>query len=384
MRDANRYQTIVVGVGGMGSATCYQLARRGQRVLGLERFDIPHAKGSSHGVTRIIRLPYYEHPSYVPLLKRAYELWHELEQRVEEKLLYMTGSIDAGRAESWVFQGALQVALEHHLPHEVLSSEQITKRFPGYQFPSDVMGVYQPQGGFLLPERCVVSYVNAAVALRADIHGREQVLAYTSTPSGGVRVTTDRATYEAESLILTAGAWNAHLLPFLKPLAVPERQVLAWFQPQRPEYFAVERFPVFNVIVPEGRFYGFPVFGIPGFKLGKYHHLQETGDPDTLLTEPTREDEELLHAFASRYFPLGSGPTMSLATCMFTNTPDGHFIIDLHPQSPQISFASACSGHGFKFVSVVGEMMADLAEHRKSRYNLEIFRLDRFRQKEES
>lgn len=384
MRDANRYQTIVVGVGGMGSATCYQLARRGQRVLGLERFDIPHAKGSSHGVTRIIRLPYYEHPSYIPLLKRAYELWHELEQRVEEKLLYMTGSIDAGRAESWVFQGALQAALEHHLPHEVLSSEQITKRFPGYQFPSDVMGVYQPQGGFLLPERCVVSYVNAAVALGADIHGREQVLAYTSTPSGGVRVTTDRATYEAESLILTAGAWNAHLLPFLEHLAVPERQVLAWFQPQRPEYFAVERFPVFNVIVPEGRFYGFPVFGIPGFKLGKYHHLQETGDPDTLLSEPTREDEELLHAFASRYFPLGSGPTMSLATCLFTNTPDGHFIIDLHPQYPQISFASACSGHGFKFVSVVGEMMADLAEHRKSRYNLEIFRLDRFRQKEES
>ena len=383
MRDANHYQTIVVGVGGMGSATCYQLARRGQRVLGLERFDIPHTKGSSHGITRIIRLPYYEHPSYVPLLKRAYELWHELEQQVEEKLLYMTGSLDAGRAESWVFQGALQAAIEHNLPHEVLSSEQITKRFPAYQFPSEVMGVYQPQGGFLLPERCIVSYVNTAMALGADIHGREQVLEYTATPSGGVRVTTDRATYEADSLILTAGAWNAELLPFLKPLAVPERQVLAWFQPQRPEYFAVERFPVFNVIVPEGRFYGFPVFGIPGFKLGKYHHLQETGDPDTLLTEPTREDEEMLHAFASRYFPLGSGPTMSLATCMFTNTPDGHFIIDLHPQSPQISFASACSGHGFKFVSVVGEMMADLAEHRQSRYNLEIFRLDRFRQKEE-
>jgi sarcosine oxidase len=384
MRDAKRYQTIVVGVGGMGSATCYQLARRGQRVLGLERFDIPHTKGSSHGFTRIIRLPYYEHPSYVPLLKRAYELWHELEQRVEEKLLYMTGSLDAGRADSWVFQGARQAAIEHHLPHEVLSSKQITKRFPGYQFPSEVMGVYQPQGGFLLPERCIVSYVNAAIALGADIHGRERVLAYTSTPSGGVRVTTDRAVYEANSLILTAGAWNAHLLPFLKPLAVPERQVLAWFQPQRPEYFAAERFPVFNVIVPEGRFYGFPVFGIPGFKLGKYHHLQETGDPDTLLSEPTREDEELLHAFASRYFPLGSGPTMSLATCMFTNTPDGHFILDLHPQYPQISFASVCSGHGFKFVSVVGEIMADLAEHRKSRYNLELFRLERFRQKEES
>ena len=383
MRDSNRYHTIVVGVGGMGSATCYHLVRRGKRVLGLERFDIPHTKGSSHGFTRIIRLPYFEHPSYVPLLKRAYELWDELEQLVNEKLLYITGSIDAGLAESWVFKGALQAAIEHNLPHEVLSSAEITQRFPGYQFPSDLMGVYQPQGGFLLPERCIVSYVNTAVALGADIHGREQVHGYAPTPSGGVRVTTDRATYEADSLVMTAGAWNAQLLPFLKHLAVPERQVLAWFQPQKPEYFVAERFPVFNVLVPEGRFYGFPVFGIPGFKLAKYHHFEETGDPDTLLTEPTRKDEEMLHAFASRYFPLGSGPTMSLATCMFTNTPDSHFIIDLHPQYPQISFASACSGHGFKFVSVVGEMMADLAEHRKSRYNIELFRLERFRHEED-
>jgi len=383
MRDSKRYQTIVVGVGGMGSATCYHLVRRGMSVLGLERFDIPHTKGSSHGFTRIIRLPYFEHPSYVPLLKRAYELWYELEQLVKEKLLYITGSIDAGLAESWVFKGALQAAIEHNLPHEVLTSAEITQRFPGYQFPSNLMGVYQPKGGFLLPERCIVSYVNSAVALGADIHGREQVHEYAPTPSGGVRVTTDRATYEADSLVMTAGAWNAQLLPFLKHLAVPERQVLAWFQPQKPEYFVAERFPVFNVLVPEGRFYGFPVFGIPGFKLAKYHHFEETGDPDTLLTEPTRKDEEILHAFASRYFPLGSGPTMSLATCMFTNTPDSHFIIDLHPQYPQISFASACSGHGFKFVSVVGEMMADLAEHRKSRYNLELFRLERFRHEED-
>jgi sarcosine oxidase len=265
----------------------------------------------------------------------------------------------------------------------VLSSAEITQRFPGYQFPSDLMGVYQPQGGFLLPERCIVSYVNSAVALGADIHGREQVHEYVPTSSGGVRVTTDRATYEADSLVLTAGAWNAQLLPFLKHLAVPERQVSAWFQPQKPEYFVAERFPVFNVAVPEGSFYGFPVFGIPGFKLAKYHHFGETGDPDTLLTEPTRQDEEVLHAFASRYFPLGSGPTMSLATCMFTNTPDGHFILDLHPQYPQISFASACSGHGFKFASVVGTIMADLAEYGKSRYNSELFRLERFRQEKD-
>src|SRR6266700_8074422 len=145
------FDVVVCGLGVMGSATLRELSRRGLRVLGIDRFAPGHDRGSSHGATRVIRLDYFEHPSYVPLLRRAYELWHELEQRVEEKLLYMTGSIDAGRAESWVFQGALQAALEHHLPHEVLSSEQITKRFPGYQFPSVVMGVYQPQGGFLLP-----------------------------------------------------------------------------------------------------------------------------------------------------------------------------------------------------------------------------------------
>ncbi len=383
MRDSKRYHTIVVGVGGMGSATCYYLARRGKHVLGLERFDIPHMKGSSHGFTRIIRLPYYEHSSYVPLLKRAYELWYELEQLVNEKLLYITGSIDAGLAESWVFKGSLQAAIEHNLPHEVLTGAEITQRFPGYRLPSELMAVYQPQGGFLLPERCIVSYVNSAMALGAEIHGREQVHEYTSTSSGGVRVTTDRATYEADSLVITAGAWNAHLLPFLKKLAVPERQVLAWFQPQEPEYFSPERFPVFNMAVPEGRFYGFPVSGIPGFKLGKYRHFEETGDPDTLLTEPTRQDEEMLRAFTTRYFPDGSGPTMSLATCMFTNAPDGHFIIDLHPQYPRISFASACSGHGFKFASVVGEMMADLAEHKKNQYHTELFRLERFSHEED-
>src|SRR5579859_5329226 len=197
MKDSKHYHTIVVGIGGMGSATCYHLARRGKRVLGLERFDIPHTKGSSHGLTRIIRLPYHEHSSYVPLLKRSYELWYELEQLVNEKLLYITGSINAGLAESSMFKGCLQAAVEHNLPHEVLSGAEISQRFPGYQFPSELMGVYQPQGGFLLPERCIVSYVNSAVTLGAEIHGREQVHEYTPTPTGGVRVTTDRATYEA-------------------------------------------------------------------------------------------------------------------------------------------------------------------------------------------
>ncbi len=372
------FDTIVVGVGGMGSAACYHLAKRGRRVLGLERFDIPHGRGSSHGYTRILRLPYYEHPSYVPLLRRAYELWDAIQRRAGEQLLHITGSIDAGPAEGWVFKGALASAHLHDLPHEVLTSAELGRRFPGYHLPHDLYALYQPQGGFLRPEQSIVAHVNAALDCGAEIHGRERVVEWQPTGGDGVCVTTDRGVYEAGSLILTAGAWMAGMLPTLEGLAVPERQVLAWLQPRRPDHFAPSRFPVFNLEVPEGRFYGFPVFAVPGFKFGRYRHLGELGDPDTLPTEPNDADERMLRAFAARYFPDGTGPTMMMATCMFTNTPDGHFIIDTHPTYPQISFASPCSGHGFKFASVIGEIMADLAERGETRHDINLFRLDRF------
>jgi sarcosine oxidase len=374
---SRRFDVIVIGVGGMGSATCFELAKRGKRVLGLERYDIPHDLGSSHGYTRIIRLAYYEDPSYVMLLKRSYELWHELEQRAGEKLLYITGSIDAGPAESWVFKGSLQSSVEFDLPHEVLTGADLERRFPGYRLPFDTLALFQPQGGFLVPERCTVAFANAAMALGAEIHGREQVLDYEPLHDG-VRVRTERAVYEAERLVITAGSWNSTMLPFLRGLAVPERQVLAWLQPERPELFMPERFPVFNLLVPEGRYYGFPVFGVPGFKFGKYHHFEEQGDPEQLSLEPTIEDEEMLRDFAARYFPDGAGPTVSLKGCMFTNSPDGHFIIDLHPQYPQISYAAGFTGHGYKFASVMGEIMAELAIRMDTRHNIELFRLDRF------
>ncbi|MFC1465269.1 MAG: N-methyl-L-tryptophan oxidase [Candidatus Brachytrichaceae bacterium NZ_4S206] len=382
MTPSNHFHTIVVGVGGMGSAACYYLARRGKRVLGLEQFDIPHTRGSSHGYTRIIRLAYYEHPSYVMLLKRSYELWHEIEKAAGEKLLHYTGSIDAGPADSWVFKGALQSAMQYDLPHEVLTGKEMEERFPGYRFPHDILALYQPQGGFLTPERCIVAYANAAMALGAEIHGREKVLGFEPTATGGVRVRTDRDEYFADSLVVTAGAWDAQLMPFLRGLAVPERQVLAWLQPRRPELFQPSNFPVFNCLVPEGRFYGFPIHGVPGFKFGKYHHFEERGDPDRLIHgeegEPRPDDEAMLRDFASRYFPDGAGPTMTLAACMFTNTPDGHFIIDQHPQYPQICYASPCSGHGYKFASVIGEIMAELADLGYSRWDISLFRADRF------
>ena len=379
--NRKHFNTIVVGVGGMGSAACHHLAKRGRRVLGLEQYDVPHIKGSSHGYTRIIRLAYYEHPSYVLLLKRAYELWHDIEKTAGEKLLHYTGSIDAGSAESLSFRGALQSAMQYDLEHEVLTGVEMAQRFPGYRFPHDLLGLYQPQGGFLVPERCIVSYVNSAIALGAVIHGREKVLGFEREPGGGVRVRTDRDEYTADSLVITAGAWDRSLMPMLANLAVPERQVLGWFQPHKPQNFQPSNFPVFNVTVPEGRFYGFPIHGIPGFKVGKYHHFQETGAPERLTTgdyEPRPDDERVLREFTSRYFPDADGPTMTLAACLFTNTPDGHFIIDQHPQLPEVYYASPCSGHGYKFASVIGEVMAELATLGQTRWDISLFRADRF------
>ncbi len=372
-----QYNAIVVGVGGMGSAALFHLARQGQRALGLERYDIPHEMGSSHGHTRIIRLAYYEDPAYVMLLKRAYELWRDIERVAGEQLLHITGSIDAGPADSWVFKGSLQSCVEHDLPHEVLTGKELAERFPGYRLPHDHLAVLQPEGGFLAPERCIVAYTEAAQAHGAEVHGREQVLGW--EPVGdGVRVFTDRNEYEADRLVVTAGAWNDELLPFLQHLITPERQVLAWLQPEKPDLFMPERFPVFNLLVDEGRFYGFPIFGVPGFKFGKYHHFEEAGPADWLDREAHPYDEAMLREFAARYFPDATGPTMSLKACLFTNTPDNHFLIDLHPQFEQVSFASACSGHGFKFASVIGEILADLAMRGRSRHDIDFFSLDRF------
>lgn len=373
---SKRYDAIVVGAGAMGSATAYHLARRGKRVLGLERFGIPHTMGSSHGHTRIIRLAYYEDPSYVLLLRRAYELWREIQRVAGEQLLHTTGSVDAGPEDSWVFKGAWESAKLHDLPHQVLTGSELHRRHPGYHLPPEHLALVQPDGGFLTPERCIVSYVLAAQSLGAEIHGHEEVLEWEPL-EGGVRVRTSRDTYEADKLVFTAGAWNGNLLDVLDGLAVPERQVLAWLQPTRPEYFRPKNFPVFNLLVDEGRFYGFPVFGVPGFKFGKYFHLEEQGAAEDLDREVHDYDERVLRNFAERYFPEGCGPTMSLHTCMFTNTPDHHFVLDLHPDYEQVSIASACSGHGFKFASVIGEIMADLSTTGVTRHDISFFRLER-------
>ena len=365
---------IVVGVGGLGSAALFHLARSGLRVLGIERFGVPNEQGSSHGVTRIIRLAYYEDPSYVPLLRRAYVLWRELEQVAGEQLLRITGSVDAGPRDSLVFEGSVRSCLEHGLEHEVIDGAEVNRRFPGYRLPAESMAVFQSDGGFLLPERCIVAHIDAALVAGATVKMDERVLGWEPV-GGGVCVTTDRAVYEGERLVLAAGAWEGELtgLP-----VVAERQVLAWLDPLRPELFSPDRFPVFNLIVEEGRYYGFPVFGIPGFKFGRYHHLEEVGDPDVLDREPSQRDEQVLREFAERYFPDGAGPTSSLKACLFENTPDEHFLLGPHPEHENVIVAGGGSGHGFKFASVIGEVVGQLVRGESPQLDISLLSPQRF------
>jgi sarcosine oxidase len=372
------WDVIVVGVGAMGSATLAELAARGARVLGLERASIPNETGSSHGVHRIIRLAYFEDPRYVPLLRRAYDRWRALERRVAERLLVVTGGVDAGVPESRTVRGSLASCRAHDLPHALLEADALRQRFPGFHLPAGMQAVVQPDAGFVLSERAIASHAAVALADGAEIHGHEPVVAW--EPSGdGVEVRTTRGVHRARRLVVSAGAWVGRMVPALRDLAVPERQVLRWSQPRRPERFAVGAFPVFNLEAPEGHLYGFPVFGIPGFKHGLYHHRGEVVDPDAWdRGRVDEEDERLLRDAIRPYFPDGDGPTLSLTTCLFTNTPDEHFIIDRLPGAPQVVVVSPCSGHGFKFASAIGEVAADLALEGGSRFDLSMFRIDRF------
>jgi sarcosine oxidase len=376
--SASSYAVIVVGAGGMGSAATFHLARRGRRVLAIDAFDPPHDMGSSHGLTRIIRLAYHEDPSYVPLLRRAYELWRELERLSGQRLMTITGSIEMGPPNSDAVAGALASCHEHDIPHEMLPAAEIMRRFPAYRLSDDLSGILQPDGGFLDPEGCIAAHLRMAQAHGAELHTGERVLGW--EPQGdGVRVRTDRGEYTAGRLVVTAGAWLPKVAPRLAAVARPERNVLAWFRPHRSELFEPAAFPVF--IFDDGGsgwFYGFPMHGLPGLKVGKHHHFGEVVDPDTVDRTPHERDEAVLRRFAEQYFPEGAGETLNLTVCLYTNTPDGHFIIDFHPGSPQVIVGGGFSGHGYKFCSVVGEILADLAIDGLTRHNIGLFRAARF------
>lgn len=372
-----KWDVIVIGVGGMGSAIAYHVAARGRKVLALEQFNIPNDLGASGGVNRIIRLAYAEDPRYVPLLRRAYRLWRELGRTVRERLLFITGGIDAGYEDSWIIQGSLAACKTHRLRHELLTAAQVRKRFPAFHLPKGMVGVYQPDGGFVLSERSIVAHVSAALNAGAEVHAQERVLSW-DVSNGRVRVRTDRGSYEARRLVIAAGPWAAKAVREMRGHVTPERQVLLWVQPKRPELFRMGACPVFYLQDGAEKYYGLPIYGIPGFKIGRYHHLNEVVDPDVMDRRCHPRDEKVLRAAIRKYFPEADGPVIAMKTCLFSNTRDEHFILDLHPRHPEVSIAAGFSGHGFKFCSVVGEIMAALAlDGGCKTFDLELFQFQR-------
>jgi sarcosine oxidase len=362
----------------MGSAALYHLARRGIHVVGFDQFSPPHSNGSSHGRTRIIRLAYYEDPSYVPLLRRAYELWRELSARTGQELLRITGSLDVSTPSGGIFPRSLASCELHSLDHEVLTSAELSRRFPGYRFPDDYFALYQPDGGILDPERCVAAHLSAAAEAGATIRIDERVLGV--EPGTGDAATVIRTTageHVAERVVFAAGPWTRELVPHVQALAVPERQVVGWFQPEDAALFESERFPVFNVQVDEGHYYGFPFDREGGgVKVGRYHHLEEQVDPSGYDRAIHPRDEAILREFVARYLPTANGKMVRAETCLFTNSPDEHFIIDRLDERSVV--AAGFSGHGFKFCSVVGEILGDLAIDGTTRHDIGLLRLDRF------
>lgn len=368
------YDAIVIGVGGIGSAAVYHLAKRGVDVLGLEQYDVPHSRGSSHGDTRIFRLTQPEHPEYVPLAERAKELWRKVEDESGKELLVETGSVHAGPASGDNVSAALKSCDENDLPYELLSGTELNDRFPAYDLPSDHQAVYQPGGGFLACERAVSTHVNRAHEEGGTVHAREPVQDITIRENG-VDVRTVRGDYSADNLVVSSGAWAAEHIDLLSGALTPQRRVMAWLHPETPRHVTPENFPVFSVDVPEGSFYGFPVYERPGFKFGRVPEIKGSIDPNDWADEPTLRDEELLRQLPGNHFSGCNGPTMRLASCIVTYSADGHFYVDTHPDYPHVSFAAGFTGHGFKFASVIGEVLADFATKGDTDQPIDIHRI---------
>ncbi len=371
------FDIIVIGLGAMGSAAAHHLAARGVRVIGLEQFTPAHDRGSSHGRSRIIREAYFEHPDYVPLIQRAYELWRALQDDTGIPLLVMTGGLMIGPASGVLVQGALASARAHRLPHELISADQVHRRFAPFRLSPDTVGVQEPNAGVLFPEACVRAHLDGARRAGATLRFEEPVLRW-SARGESVEVTTPQATYSAGRLVITAGPWAPQVLRDLGlPLRV-ERNVMYWFRPRGDAAaFAPERFPIYIYEYAQDRFfYGFPALPDGSVKAA-HHHSGEFCTPETIRREVTAEEAARMRGLLAGLLPDAAGDLLQTAACMYTNTPDGHFIIDRHPGLPAVTIACGFSGHGFKFASTVGEVLADLALDGRTRHPIGLFRLSR-------
>ncbi|MEX2286046.1 MAG: N-methyl-L-tryptophan oxidase [Planctomycetaceae bacterium] len=370
------YDVIVLGVGGFGSAALDHLARRGVRALGIERFDVAHDRGSSHGETRIIRKAYFEHPDYVPLLLRAYDLWHELQDDAGRELYDLCGLMLAGPPDGEAIAGAKLAARTHRLALEELELAAARARFPGFRFPDDFGVVFEADAGYLRVEECVRAHVERAMSNGAVVKTGESVLGW-SSDGRTVEVQTDRERYQAARLVVTAGAWARELLAGLAiPLEVV-RKPQFWFEVETADYRAAAGKPAYFFDTPTGQFYGFPSLDGRTVKVAEHSGGNAVADPlkvDRVLHE---SDVRQLHDFLTRFMP-GVKPTpVRHSVCMYTLTPDRHFIIDVHPAYENVAIGAGFSGHGFKFTPVLGAALGDLALDGRTELPIGFLALDR-------
>jgi sarcosine oxidase len=376
------FDVIVAGLGAMGSATACHLALRGLRVLGLDRWAPGHTFGSSHGDSRIIREAYFEHPMYVPILRRAYELWRELEERSGETLLHEIGGLMIGPPDGELVTGALRSASEFGIAHDVLSPADVRARYPAFHLTPGEIAVLDRRAGYLDPDRCNAAHLRVAAAAGATLRFDEPVLSWVASDDG-VRVETSGGSYAAGHLVLSVGARMPELAMSARlPLAV-ERQLLFWLEPNVADTrFDPASFPIYLYeYAAESGFswcYGFP--RLPrGIKAAVMHKGETVADADALRRSVDDSEVEPLRRALSTLLPdVARAPVRESAVCLFTNTPDLHFIIDVHPAHPRAVVSSACSGHGFKFASAIGEIQADLVTAGRSRFDLSAFRATRF------
>ena len=369
------YDAIVVGLGGMGSAAAYHLARRGKKVLGLERHAPAHDRGSSHGESRIIRQAYFEGAEYVPLLFRAYDLWEDLKRETGEDLMTLCGGLFIGPESGELVSGSIASADEHDLPYEILGPAELKLRFPVFEPGSETVALFEKRAGFVRPERTVGAHLDRAASLGAQLRFGERVVSWEASGSG-VRVRTEGGVHEAGRLVVAAGAWAGELLSDLGlPLEVT-RQILFWFRPRGGvEAFAPGRLPIWIYEPDDGNmFYSFPaVDGADTVKAAFFRADGTPADPDTIDREVHDDEVEFIRGYLGQHVPDLDGEFVAARTCMYTNTPDQHFVVSTHPDHPQVAVAAGFSGHGYKFCSVIGEILADLAIDGGTRHPVDLF-----------
>jgi sarcosine oxidase len=374
---STHFDVIVVGLGAMGASACGELARRGAKVLALEQFNLLHSLGSSHGQSRLIRLAYYEHPDYVPLLKRAHELWREMQAK-QGDIFRQSGVIYLGPPSSPLISGSEASARKYDIPHEMLDRRELRARFPQFEVPEDYLGMFEPAAGILRPESILHHYLSAALSTGVQIHACEPVTSWQATASS-VTIETAKATYTAKHLIFCSGAWTGAIVQDLGVTLKVTRQLSAWFWPRSPELFAPDRTASWAIDNGAGGlFYGFPMLpGYPGVKIAIHAPGAEVS-PGQVTRSFLPGDDVEIRAAIRQYLPAAEGPLLASTVCLYTNSPESHFIVDRHPRHERVTIAAGFSGHGFKFASVMGEILADLALSGKPSLPTEFLSLKRF------